>query len=197
MKPALALAVAVAAILTACSGDDASLVEPAGSTDPTAVTVAVATSPTTETGATTVGPTSPASPASSPSVGAATSSVTTGPTADWCSVAEDLYGLTTAFRQLDAANTAAVQMSLVAILERLDTIAGLVPPQLAADLDVSAQAFELLDAALAAVGYDVDAADLGELDARADEIAAANDRIRAYNADECGIAVDVTGEGAP
>lgn len=192
MRRAITLTVALAATLLACSGDDDAapntapdttsdtapnatpVVEPVETSVPAAVTTAAAVSPSSTTEIATV-----ASPG------------------DWCVVAEDLYGLTTAFRQLDAGNTAAVQMSLIAILERLDAIAELVPPHLAADLGVSAQAFEMLDAALAEVGYDVDAADLSALDARTAEIAAANDRIRAYNADECGIAVDVTGEGEP
>lgn len=194
MKRALALAAALAVTLPACSGDD----------DETApVTTAVMpTSSTTEiVASTTTTPTSATSATSTVVEPVDTTelvrSTEVGTSSDWCGVAEELYSLTTAFRQLDAGDTAAVQMSLIAILDRLTAITELVPAHLADDLDVSSQAFEMLDAALAEVGYDVAAADLSELDARAVEIGAANDRIRSYNAAECGIAVDVTGEGAP
>ena len=186
MRRAIALTVALAATLPACSGDDDAAPNPT-------TTAAVPASSATEVAAVV----STSSTSSTTATSVVERVETTPVNREWCTVAEDLYGLTTAFRQLDAGNTGAVQMSLIAILERLDTIAELVPPHLAADLGVSAEAFEMLDAALAEVGYDVDAADLSALDARTAEIAAANDRIRAYNADECGIAVDVTGEGAP
>ncbi len=127
----------------------------------------------------------------------ATPGTTRDETAQWCAVAVELHDLTTAFRALDADNRGAVEMSLVAILERLDAIAPLTPPALTDDLAVSAEAFALLDAALAEVDYDLAAADLTELDARTTAISAANERIRAYNAGECGIDVGVTGADPP
>lgn len=147
-------------------------------------------------------PTLPASPAPAspaPASPAPVSAPTTDPVGNgpWCAVAVDLHDLTTAFRELDAAEVGAVQMSLVAILERLAAIAPLAPPALADDLAVSTEAFVLLDAALAEVDYELGEADLTALDARSDAITAANERIRAYNARECGIDVGVTGAEAP
>lgn len=200
MRRAITLTVALVATLPACSGDDAAAPNSTGytttgTTNDTTTDTNTDTTPVVEPVATSV----PAAvtTAAVVSTSSTTEIATVASPGDWCAVAEDLYGLTTAFRQLDAGNTGAVQMSLIAILERLDVIAELVPPHLAGDLGVSAQAFEMLDAALAEVGYDVDAADLSALDTHTAEIAAANDRIRAYNADACGIAIDVTGEGAP
>lgn len=120
-----------------------------------------------------------------------------GLTESWCASALRLHDLTAAFRRLDTDDTAAVRLSLTAILAELDQIARVAPIGLAADVATSTEAFTLLDAALADVGYDIEAADLTTLEARAPAISAANDRIRAHNAAECGIDVGVTSADAP
>lgn len=195
--PGAALA-AVLLLAAGCSGDAAAPVTSAlQPTVPTSVAVA-ASGPATGTEpppTSAVAVTSVPVPVSSTSSAPVAASTTTPE--EWCGVASDLNGLTTAFRTIDASDTAAVELSLIAILERLDTIAALAPPHLVADVAVSAEAFEFLDAALADVGYDVGDADLADLDARADEIAAANDRIRDYNRSECGFDAGLTGDTAP
>ncbi|HWL41712.1 MAG TPA: hypothetical protein VNQ73_02125 [Ilumatobacter sp.] len=193
MNRGIVLAAAFAAALTGCSGDAASPVEvvSTGSTTEVSATEVVSAGLTTEVAVTTGSTAAVPVPVTSPTT------PTTDVSAGWCAVAADLHALTAAFRRLDTGQTAAVQMSLVAILERLAAIAPVAPADLTDDLAVSAEAFELLDAALATVGYDITAADLTEVDARTAEIAAANDRIRAYNAAECGIDIGVTGEDVP
>ncbi len=72
------------------------------------------------------------------------------------------------------------------------------PAELYALYDGSVErARTLLDAALAEGAYDLAEADHTEVDDRADAIAAANERIRAYNSRVCGIDVGVTGADAP
>lgn len=197
----------VALTLVACTDGGGPATTPA----PPADTVASrpSTGPTTNSapppGTVTVAPPSstPVSSTPAPITVASAPTPTSSPVAtpapleQWCPTAERLHELTAAFRQLDAADSAAVQVSLVGILDELAQIAEVVPDELADDLAVSTEAFELLDAALAEVRYDLGAADLTALDARADAIATANDRIRAYNAAECGIDIGVTGEDVP
>ncbi len=192
------------AALVACSGSepDAATTGAPAATQPTAVPAssgAVAGAPVTSAPVTSVPVTTVSATSVEPSTPMApTTAVATDPSAgEWCAIAVDLHDLTSAFRELDADDTAAVRVSLVAILERLAAIEAVAPPGLAADLAVSAEAFQLLDAALATVDYRIADADLTELDARADAIEAANDRIRTYNSAECGIDIGVTGEDVP
>lgn len=212
MKRGAAVAACIVACTpVACSGDSAAptasvpgvTAGPAPTTQPTIDAPAPATATTPP--ASTPVPSSDDSTATLPTTqltlpnNNTTTTTTPAPAsgAAWCATAQRLNELTTAFRQLDAADAAAVEVSLAAILDELAVIADVAPAEVAGDLAVSTQAFGLLDAALAEVDYDLDAADLTDLDARADAIEVANDRIRAYNAAECGIDIGVIGEGVP
>lgn len=185
--------------LAACSGDDAGA-EPGRTTIPLAVT----TAPPAASGTTLVPTVTTEQPAASTTAAAATTTVQPVDTvattfsgsrdSEWCLRAAELNILTAEFRGLDAGDADAVRAALAGILTRIDAIEAVVPDALATDLTVSADAFRLLDAALAASGYDFAAADLGELDARTDAIAAANARIRTYNHDVCGLDAGLTGD---
>lgn len=198
----LLVAVPLVGALVACQGGDPaaqplptgpapSTVAAATSAPPTAVTTTTGpvTTPFPTTVATTVATTVPA-----PSVPV---SFTGARDSEWCLRAAELNQLTGAFRRADASDRAAVRDALATILDRIERIERVVPPELARHLSVSAEAFVGLDAALGAVGYDFAAADLAALDARADEIAAANAVIRRYNHDVCGLDAGVTGPEVP
>lgn len=142
----------------------------------------------------------PTSPTASPSDVTTTAALTVPTTSapdEWCALAAELHYLTTQFRQLDADDDDAVRQLLREILDRLAAIEPVSPPKLELDLPVSADAFRLLDTALAEVDYDIAAADLTALEAREAEIAEANIRIREYNREACGLDIGVTGTEPP
>ena len=165
-----------------------------GATPPTAAlpTVAVGSAAATTVAG---GPPTSAAPPSTPGTNTPDTSVAAD--SEWCRLAAELHYLTTQFRQLSADDTDAVRGLLREILQRLAAIEPVSPPQLAVDVPVSADAFRLLDRALAEVDYDLGAADLTVLDARQAEIAAANARIRAFNRDACGLDLGVTDSEPP
>jgi len=167
---------------------------------PVSTAAAVSTVPAVMAPSTTIA--LPAVPTTAPVTAAVPTSSVAGTFAgeresEWCLRAAELNLLTTAFRQSDAADRDAVRESLATILDRIGRIAAVVPPEIADDLAVSSDAFAMLDAALAQVGYDFAEADLSELDARTAEIGAANEVIRRYNHDVCGLDAGVTGQEVP
>jgi hypothetical protein len=192
-------AVAVLA-LGACSGDDTAIDTTVSTPTTAAPTATRVTTPTTSVPETTSGPAATsvlpttAPPPTEPATSVATTAVTTG---EWCLRAAELNLLAGEFRQLDATDRDAVEQALAEILDRLVRIEAVVPAGLAGDFAVSAEAFRLLEAALAAVDYEMAAADFTQLDARGEAIVAANARIREYNHDECGLDAGVTGAEVP
>ena len=191
MRRVVAAATA-AALLVACSGgpqagNPQSVTSRPTAAEPVATTVAV---PSTTAPATSASTTTTTTPTTAPPT-------TVADSAEWCRHAVALNELATRFKALDAADTDAVRATLAAILEQLDLIEPLAPLDLADPFVVSADAFRLLEVALAEVDYDLARADLSDVEQRTDEISAANRQIRTYNQATCGLDAGVTGEEVP
>ena len=79
-----------------------------------------------------------------------------------------------------------LEATLTEMLELSDFAKQFAPPELAADIEISFEAFQDVADALEVVGYDFINADLSGLEDVDGSIEAANDRIEQYNVQVCG-----------
>ncbi|MAT04184.1 MAG: hypothetical protein CL424_03960 [Acidimicrobiaceae bacterium] len=182
MTPRISLLVAAGALIFAgCSSDDETSPE---TTNTTAAPVETTAAPTT-TGApsTTAPPTTAAPTTSAPDA-------VNPEFADWCAVAVDVDALSDQSDLVDYTDPAAVEEYLDELIPALESAAEQAPDEIADAVSTSAEISVQLRDALAAADYDMLLADLSLIDERDDERSAAQEAIRTFNSEQCGIEFD-------
>lgn len=171
MTPRIPALVIVGALVVAgCNGDDESASTTAAPPE-TAAPSTSATASTTDAPATTV-----AEPA--------------GEFADWCAIAVDVDQLSDQSDLVDYTDPAAVEAYLGELVPALESAAAEAPGEIADAVATSADIAGRLRDALADADYDMLVADLSLIDELDAERDAAQDAIRSFNAEQCGLEFD-------
>jgi hypothetical protein len=173
--------VAVLALGACSSGDDSSS---SGTTLPAAATTAETGSSATETGSTGA---PEVTSADTTDAGGDTPVFTGDANSPWCSAAKDVQAASDLLDGVDFTDPDAVKAAFDEMGARMQAALPEAPDAIRADVEISAEAFQQLRDALAAVDYDFINADLSVLDERSAELGPANDNIDAYNEQVCGI----------
>jgi hypothetical protein len=105
---------------------------------------------------------------------------------DWCVAARDVEAASDRFEVIGFGDPEQVEATMGELLEQFEFAKQYAPPELAADIEISFEAFQDVAAALQAADYDFINADLSGLDDLDGSIQAANERIEQYNVQVCG-----------
>lgn len=105
---------------------------------------------------------------------------------EWCTSARRLAAASSVMDAVDPTDPEAVEDAVTEMLAEAEAAAPLAPPEIADDVEAALTSFREIDAALAAVEYDLLRADLSGI---ADD-QAASERVDAYNVDVCGLEPD-------
>ena len=105
---------------------------------------------------------------------------------DWCVAARDVEAASDRFEVIGFGDPEQVEETMGEMLELFEFAKPFAPSELAADVEISFEAFQDVAAALRAADYDFINADLSGLDDLDGSIEAANDRIEQYNVQVCG-----------
>ena len=105
---------------------------------------------------------------------------------DWCVAARDVEAASDRFEVIGFGDPEQVEQTMGEMLELFELAKPFAPPELAADIEISFEAFQDVAAALRAADYDFINADLSGLDDLDGSIQAANERIEQYNVQVCG-----------
>jgi hypothetical protein len=116
---------------------------------------------------------------------------TTAPRADgfdseWCESARRIAAASSVIDAVDPADPEAVEAAVTDMLAEAEAAAPLAPPAIADDVEAALASFRAINAALAAVDYDLLRADLSGV---ADD-QSASERVDAYNVEVCGLEPD-------
>ena len=169
MTPRIAaLVVAGALVLAACDGGSDSAATTTTDAAPAETTTPTAAAPTT------VPPTTDG----------------TDEFAEWCAVAVEVDALSDESDAVDYTDPVAVEEYLDELVPALESAASQAPDEIAEAVATSADIAGQLRDALADADYDMLTADLSLIDELDDERDAAQEAIRAFNAEHCGIEFD-------
>jgi hypothetical protein len=105
---------------------------------------------------------------------------------DWCVAARDVEAASDRFEVMGFGDPEQVEQTMGEMLELFELARPVAPSELAADIEISFEAFQDVAVALQAADYDFINADLSGLDDLDGSIQAANDRIEQYNVQVCG-----------
>ena len=105
---------------------------------------------------------------------------------EWCVSARRIAAASSVMDAVDPTDPAAVEAAVTDMLAEAEAAAPLAPPEIAADVEAALVTFREIDAALAAVEYDLLRADLAGV---ADD-QGPSERVDAYNVDVCGLEPD-------
>lgn len=105
----------------------------------------------------------------------------------WCESARRLSAASSVMDAVDPTDAEAVEEAVTEMLAEAELAAPDAPPEIAADVEAALASFREIDAALAAVDYDLLRADLSGI---ADD-QGSSERVDAYNVEICGLEPDV------
>lgn len=114
---------------------------------------------------------------------------------EWCVSARRVAAASSVMDAVDPTDATAVEEAVTEMLAEAEAAAPLAPPEIAADVESALASFRDIDAALAAVDYDLLRADL----AGVAEDSGPSERVDAYNVEVCGLEPDepsLTGNGS-
>lgn len=106
---------------------------------------------------------------------------------DWCVSARRIALASSVMDAVDPTDAEAVEAAVTEMLAEAEAAAPAAPPEIAADVEEALASFREIDAALAAVDYELLRADLSGV---ADD-QGASERVDAYNVEICGLEPDV------